>query len=75
MTYDELFSCNNLYQAHLIARRSKRHKKEVILFEIDLGNNLWKIKKILNERKYEIKGYYHFIILEPKKREIQAMYY
>lgn len=40
MTYDELFSFNNLYKAHLIARRSKRHKKEVILFEIDLGNNL-----------------------------------
>lgn len=33
--YNEIFTFNNLYMAH---------KKEVIEFELDLGNNLWKLK-------------------------------
>lgn len=36
MTYKEIFTFQNLYLAHKKARKSKRHKKDVILFEIDL---------------------------------------
>lgn len=64
--YDEVFSFKNLYNAHIKARRSKRHKKDVILFEVDLGNNLWKLKKQLDSRKYVVKGYNHFMIMNLK---------
>lgn len=70
-TYDEVFTFENLYRAHLKVRKCKRHKKNVINFELDLGNNLWKLKKKLDDRTYNIKGYYHFIVMEPKKRKIQ----
>lgn len=73
--YDEVFSFKNLYNAHIKARRSKRHKKDVILFEIDLGNNLWKLKKQLDSRKYVVKGYNHFMIYEPKMRKIEVLSY
>ena len=73
--YDEVFSFKNLYNAHIKARRSKRHKRDVILFEVDLGNNLWKLKKQLDSRKYVVKGYNHFMIYEPKMRKIEALSY
>ena len=73
--YDKVFCFKNLYDAHIKARRSKRHKKDVILFEVDLGNNLWKLLKELNNRTYHIKGYNQFMIYEPKKRKIEALPY
>lgn len=75
ITYDELFTFENLYQAHLKARKCKRHKKDVILFELNLSENLWSLCKSLKNRTYQISGYNKFIIYEPKKREIQALSY
>ncbi len=75
LCYDEIFTFENLYRAHIITRRSKRHKKDVILFELDLGNNIWKLKKELDSKTYNVKSYNCFIIHEPKKRIIQAMKY
>lgn len=73
--YDQVFTFKNLYNAHHKARLSKRHKKDVISFEIDLGNNLWKLKKELDTRTYQVHGYHHFMIYEPKKRKIEALSY
>ncbi len=73
--YDKVFSFKNLYDAHMKARRSKRHKKDVIMFELDLGNNLWKLKKKLDTRTYTVNSYNHFMIYEPKKRKIEALSY
>ena len=73
--YNEIFTFNNLYMAHKKARKGKRHKKEVIEFELDLGNKLWKLKNELDKRTYNVHGYNHFTIIEPKKREIQALHY
>ncbi len=74
-TYDEVFTFRNLYKAHKKARLSKRNKKEVIEFELDVGNNIWKLKKELNNRTYKVKDYHHFMIYEPKKRKIEALSY
>ena len=58
MTYEEIFTFQNLYLAHKKARRNKRHKKDVILFEIDLSNNLYELYKQLNGYTYQISGYH-----------------
>jgi retron-type reverse transcriptase len=73
--YAEIFSFQNLYAAHMAARKSKRHKKDVILFEMDLGNNLWRLNECLINREYIIQDYNKFTVYEPKKREIQALSY
>lgn len=75
LSYDELFTFENLYQAHLKARKCKRGKKDVIEFELSLSTNLWSIYDELKSRNYTIGGYKKFTIYEPKKREIQALAY
>lgn len=75
MTYEEVFTFKNLYLTHKKSRKSKRHKKDVILFEIDLSNNLYELYKQLNGYTYQISRYHKFLIFEPKEREIQALEY
>lgn len=75
ITYDELFTFENLYQAHLKARKCKRNKADVIDFELNLSENLWDLFDRLKNRTYEVEGYNKFIIYEPKRREIQALSY
>lgn len=75
MTYDEIFTFENLYQAHLKARKCKRNKKDVNLFELNLSENLWSLYDALHDRSYEVSGYNKFVIFEPKRREIQALEY
>lgn len=75
MNYDELFTFDNLYEAHLKARKGKRSKQDVIDFELALSENLWQLYDSLHNRTYTIDGYNKFNIYEPKKREIQALTY
>ena len=42
---------------------------------MDLANNLWHIKRKLDDRSYKVSGYNRFVIHEPKEREIQALSY
>lgn len=48
--YEKICDFENLYKAHKRARCCKRHKKDVILFEMSLAENLWKIKNSLENR-------------------------
>ena len=75
MNFNELFSFENLYNAHLKARRSKRNKKDVIEFELNLSGNLWDLYDTLKNGSYRVGGYHKFTIYEPKEREIQALQY
>ena len=75
MTYDELFTFENLYKAHLKARKCKRNKKDVIQFELNLSGNLWALYDSLRNKTYTVSGYNRFNVYEPKKREIQALEY
>lgn len=74
-SYDEVFTFQNLYEAHLKARKGKRHKKDVILFETHLGMSLAFLCDMLSKRAYHIEGYHHFVIHEPKERNIQSLSY
>ncbi|MDR1360767.1 MAG: reverse transcriptase/maturase family protein [Rickettsiales bacterium] len=75
MTLDEIFTFENLYDAHRLSRRSKQHKRGTILFEIELGKNLAKLQKELCSKKYKLGAYRVFKIHDPKERLIEALPY
>ncbi len=75
MTYDEIFTFENLLNAHLKARKGRRNKKDVISFELNLSSELWNLVDKLSTRTYDVSGYHTFTIYEPKEREIQALEY
>ena len=71
--YEKIYRFEHLYAAYRLAARGKRHKAEVIRFELKLSENLWKLHDELEERAYRPAPYYHFTIYDPKTREIQAL--
>ena len=73
--YEKICDFQNLLNAHNRARRSKQHKKDIILFEMNLAQNLWNIKNSLENHSYKISGYNKFMIFDPKEREIQVLSY
>lgn len=73
--WENIISFESLYKAHRRARLGKRHKKEVILFESNLSQNLWELHYDLKYKKYNVSGYHNFTIYDPKEREIQAISY
>lgn len=71
--YEKIYSFQNLYRAYKLSARSKRHKKDVISFELNLSENLWRLHDALESKTYRPAPYYHFTIHDPKTREIQAL--
>lgn len=75
MNIDEIFSFENLYEAHKDCRRSKGHIREIISFELNLSYNISKLAKSLQNKTYRFGKYYKFYIYEPKERLIEALPY
>lgn len=73
--FEKIFSYENLYKAHRVARLGKRHKKEVIEFELNLSKNIWELFYDIKYGRYVVDGYHKFMIYDPKEREIQAISY
>lgn len=73
--YEKFVSFENLLVAHKKARRGKREKKEVVLFELNLENELLKLEEELKFGKYKNGEYRKFKIYEPKERDIMASPY
>lgn len=73
--YEKIYNFENLYQAHKLARRGKQNTKEVIQYEMRLSENLERLRFHLIHYTYQIRGYYKFLIHDPKEREIQALCY
>ena len=70
--YEKMYDFQNLYDAHLAARKGKRGKGEVIRYEMNLGPNLCLLKHELQDKTYKPRGYKHFMVYEPKARSIFA---
>ena len=66
---------DNLLSAHYRSRKQKTCKPEVILFEINLENNITNLLHKLQNNTYHIGKYRTFYIREPKERKIQALPY
>ena len=73
--YDSCLSFEELLKAHKMARRGKREKVEVIIFELNLESELLKLVDELKHGKYKTGKYRTFKIYEPKERVIQALPY
>lgn len=71
--YEKIYSFQNLYRAYKLMARSKRHKRDVISFELNLSESLWRLHDALESKTYRPAPYYHFTIHDPKTREIQAL--
>lgn len=72
MNLENIFSFENLYNAHKKCRRSKQHKGEVIRFETNISESIYKLQKELVAKRYKFGKYKEFLIYEPKERLIQA---
>lgn len=75
MKLDEIFTFDNLYQSHKHCRKSKQHKGEVIRFELNLAENLYKLIKTITSGQYKFSEYNNFRIFDPKERLIEAPAY
>jgi len=70
--YEQVCSFENVYRAWRTARRGKRGRSEVALFEYDLESNLIAICRELRDGTYAFGQYRSFHIHEPKRRLISA---
>lgn len=73
--FEKIYSFENLYKAHTVARRNKRSTREVIDFELNLSENLTEMSESLKNGTYKISGYYSFMVHDPKDRIIHALHY
>lgn len=71
--YEKIYQFESLYQAYKATIKGKKEKKDVIQFELDLSNQLWKLHDELQMKLYRLGRYHCFQIYDPKKREIQAL--
>ena len=75
VTFDEVFTYENIYRAHMRGRLAKRDKKPLVRFEAAMLGNLYEIYRKLSKGTFKLGGYNHFTVHEPKKREIQTLHY
>ncbi len=66
---------NSFYDAYLRTCEHKKIKKEILLFELDLETNLMNLVYRIEKGTYHLSKYRHFVIYEPKRREILALPY
>lgn len=55
------------------AAKGKKTNKEVIMFEMDLANNVTSILKDIYSKNYRVSEYRKFVIYEPKERVIWSL--
>ncbi len=75
LTFDEVFTYENIYRAHMRGRMAKRDKIPLVKFEASMLGNLYEIYRRLSGGTFKLSGYNHFTVHEPKKREIQTLHY
>lgn len=73
--YEKIISVENLYKAELKARRGKKKVKEIKDYVSNLNENILELNKELLNNTYKTSEYSHFIIYEPKPRNISKLPY
>lgn len=70
--FKDICDLENLIKAYYFARRGKRSKLRICQFDFFLESNLIKLKYFLTTNKYLPSPYAHFIIYDPKTRQVAA---
>ena len=71
----EKLTFQKLLEAHYRAKKHKTYKNEVILFELNLENNIINLLNKIKNNKYTVGKYYEFKVFDPKERIIHALPY
>lgn len=69
-TYDSIITIEKLLKAWQEFVRDKKDRKDVILFQAKLMNNIFDLHQDLKNKTYKHGGYFAFNISDPKLREI-----
>jgi retron-type reverse transcriptase len=69
-SYNNIITLENLLSTWNRFIRGKRHKKDVMEYELNLSNNLIQLHQILKNKKYQHAEYSAFHISDPKPRSI-----
>lgn len=73
--YYEKLTYEKLYKAHMLSRKGKNYRKEVILFNLKQEEYLMWLYNELKNKTYKHGGYTTFYITEPKLRKIERSKY
>ena len=73
--FDKYLTYDNLMKAHLLSRKGKNYKKEVILFNLKQEEYIRWLYEQLKNGTYKHGGYRVFYIQYPKRRKIEASRY
>lgn len=70
--FDKVCDFENLLKAYHLARLGNRYKESALEFSFYLESNLFKIRKELLSGTYRPSPYKHFLVTEPKLRQVSA---
>lgn len=73
--YSKIVTLPNIHLAELKARKGKSKKKYVIEFNKNRTENILKLYQSLKNKTFITSRYSHFVIFEPKKRELSKLPY
>ncbi|MCL2455255.1 MAG: reverse transcriptase/maturase family protein [Micrococcales bacterium] len=71
-TFEHMADFDTLLYAHAAARKGKRKTRAVMEFQMDLAANLWQLHEELTAGAYKPGPYAHFVVREPKVRQVFA---
>jgi len=70
--FANIYDLENLIKAYYFARRGKRSKSRICQFDFFLESNLIKLRYFLTTHTYLPSPYAHFVINDPKTRQVAA---
>ena len=70
--WERVTSFDSLYQSFLNVKSGRAQRPETIRFEQNLSFNLMNLREDLFSGEYQMMPYYHFILKEPKTRDVYA---
>ncbi|MDD3040516.1 reverse transcriptase/maturase family protein [Bacteroides sp.] len=71
--YEEIYDFENIYKAWEEARKGKRYRDDVLIFNQNHEEHLIDIQNQLIYETYEVGRYHTFYVYEPKKRLIMSL--
>lgn len=71
--YEKIYDFENLYKAWENARKGKRYRDDVLIFNRNYEEQLIDIQNRLIYEMYEVGRYHTFYVYEPKKRLIMSL--